>query len=103
MDNKLGKLDIITNIFRDTVKNNFDSEQIKNINITQVKPFIEELIINNLKYYLDATSVYVSSIQKKIENYIMDFLNDDAIQYYYIKKIRLKVDLNICLNNITCR
>ena len=44
-----------------------------------------------MKYYLDATSVYVSSIQKKIENYIMDFLNDDAIQYYYIKKIKLFV------------
>lgn len=91
MDNKLGKLDIITNIFRDTVQNNFDSEQIKNINITQIKPFIEELIINNLKYYLEATSVYVSSIQKKIENYIMDFLNDDQVQYYYIKKIKLFV------------
>ena len=91
MDNKLGKLDIITNIFRDTVQNNFDSEQIRNINITQIKPFIEELIINNLKYYLEATSVYVSSIQKKIENYIMEFLNDDQVQYYYIKKIKLFV------------
>jgi hypothetical protein len=91
MENKLQKLDMITTIFHDTIQQSFSTEQIKNINMSQIKPVIEELIINNLKYYLEATNMYVSNIQKKIETYIMDFLNNEDTQYYYIKKIKLFV------------